>query len=462
MSFYSKFHSISWKFLALLIPAVTGAAAIALFIYAYTKQQSSEVSLLEKIDEIAQVHNLSVAYPLWTLDFDGLERSIQTIALHSEIECVEVLELNEARPFYWPEQCTRHADERIYRTDLAFEDHTIGQLNLYYTTGPFTEALKREILTGALFFFLLVSVAGIVAFAALQTIVGRPVQHLMSSIRKAEKEDSREPLSWSSQDELGSVITAYNNMLQQVDENTNELIAAREQAESAAYTKSRFLANMSHELRTPLNAVIGITEMLREEAEDENKDTEPFDRVARSGRHLLHLIDDILDFSKIEAGKIELAFEEVSLGDLLDEVVATTEPLAKKNGNRLILEYNHSPAQIFTDPLRLRQIVLNLLSNACKFTENGTVSLVVEADTGNGAEGVRFSIADTGIGISKAQSDNLFEDFSQADISTTRRYGGTGLGLAISQRLCKLLGGAIQLQSTVGKGSNFSFTLPVK
>jgi signal transduction histidine kinase len=110
----------------------------------------------------------------------------------------------------------------------------------------------------------------------------------------------------------------------------------------------------------------------------------------------------------------------------------------------------------------LRQIVLNLLSNACKFTENGTVSLVVEADTGSGAEGVRFSIADTGIGISKAQSDNLFEDFSQADISTTRRYGGTGLGLAISQRLCKLLGGAIQLQSTVGKGSNFSFTLPVK
>ncbi len=462
MNFYSKFQTISWKFLAFLIPAVTIAAAVVLFIYAYTKQRSSEEALVKKIVEIAEVHSQAVAYPLWTLDFDGLERSVRTIALHPEIQCVEVIESHEQLPFQWPEKCIVHDDEGKHSSQLAFEDQQVGELSLYYTTAPFTAALRREILSGALFFFLLVSVAGIVAFLALQTIVGRPVQQLMSSIRKAEKEDSREPIVWTSQDELGSVITAYNNMLYQVDENTNELIAAREQAESAAYTKSRFLANMSHELRTPLNAVIGITEMLREEAEDEEKDTEPFDRVARSGRHLLSLIDDILDFSKIEAGKIELAYEEVNLRELLDEVVATADPLAKTGGIALNLIYDNDPAHLYTDPLRLRQIVLNLLSNACKFTEQGSVSLTVESEASEQSNGVRFSVVDTGIGISKEQSENLFQDFSQADNSTTRRYGGTGLGLAISQRLCNLLGGQIELSSTVGKGSSFSFVLPVQ
>lgn len=458
----SKFQTISWKFLALLFPAVTLAAIVFLLLYAITKHQSLEVNLLNKIEEISKVHSLSVAHPLWTLDFEGLERSIQTIALHPEIECVEVLELSDQRSVHWPGKCARPANDKMLSTELVFESHNVGQLNLFYTSEPFIAALKREILTGALFFFLLVSVAGVVAFAALQTIVGRPVQRLMASIRRSEKEDHREPVNWSSQDELGSVIASYNNMMRQVEENTNELIAAREQAESAAYTKSRFLANMSHELRTPLNAVIGITEMLREEAEDEQNDTEPYDRVARSGRHLLRLIDDILDFSKIEAGKIELAYEEVNLRDLVEEVIATAEPLARNGGNLLKLEYDDKPPLLHTDPLRLRQIVLNLLSNACKFTEKGTVCLTVETDKGADCSGVRFTVVDSGIGITKEQSESLFEDFSQADISTTRRYGGTGLGLAISQRLCKLLGGEIELQSKVGEGSRFSFVLPIQ
>lgn len=458
----SRFQTISWKFLTLLIPAITLAAVVFLFIYAITKYKSSEENLIKKIEEISKVHSLSVAYPLWTLDFDGLERSIQTIALHPEIECVEVLESNEQRAFHWPEVCDQPVNEKKFSTELDFENHSVGKLILFYSSAPFTAALKREILIGALFFFLLVSVAGVVAFGALQAIVGRPVQRLIASISKAEKEDMGEPVKWTSQDELGRVITAYNDMLQKVDENTSELIAAREQAESAAYTKSRFLANMSHELRTPLNAVIGITEMLREEAEDENNDTEPYDRVARSSRHLLHLIDDILDFSKIEAGKIDLVLEEVNLREMLDEVIATAVPLAKDGGNLLKLEFDDKPPQLYTDPLRLRQIILNLLSNACKFTENGTVCLTVESDFTMDKAGVCFAVRDTGIGISKEQSDTLFEDFSQADISTTRRYGGTGLGLAISQRLCKLLGGDIELKSTVGKGSRFSFVLPVQ
>jgi len=460
MIFDSQFHGISWKFLAILVPAVTIAAIVFLLIYAFAKFESSEENLKDKIEEISQVHSLAVAHPLWTLDFDGLERSIQTIALHPEIVCVEVLEFSEQLSYYWPENCSQPDDDKVLQTELVFENHRVGKLNLFYTRAPFTAALKREVLIGALFFFLLVSVVAVVAFAALQLIVGRPVQRLITSIRNAELGGKREPVRWLSQDELGSVITAYNRMLQQVDENTNELIAAREQAESAAYTKSRFLANMSHELRTPLNAVIGITEMLREEAEDENEDTEPYDRVAGSGRHLLRLIDDILDFSKIEAGKLEITCEKVSLDDLLQEVMDTTQPLAAKRQNELKLVYTGEPAYIDTDPFRLRQIIFNLLSNACKFTENGVVSLIVREESFAEQNRVLFSVRDNGIGISKDQIDHLFEDFSQADISTTRQYGGTGLGLAISQRLCKLLGGQIKLESEFGVGSDFSFILP--
>lgn len=460
MRYFYNLRGISWKFLAILIPALALMAVLVIAIYAYTVVRKSEVSLVEKVEEIYQVHRQAVAYPLWTLDFDGVVRSIKTIALHPEISCVEVFELEELDRYHWPEECadTTTDASRFSRT-LEFAQNEVGQLNLFYTKAPMLAALKREIFIGVLFFLLLMIVAAMVAFFALQFIVGRPIHRLMASIRTAENEEIRKPVKWSSQDEMGSVITAYNQMIQQVDDNTNELISAREQAESAALTKSRFLANMSHELRTPLSAVIGISEMLREEAEDENKDTEPYDRVAGSGRHLLHVIDDILDFSKIEAGKTELKIEEVKLFDLLDEVMATIEPLAETRRNELTLEYNGSPHMLTTDPFRLRQILINLLSNACKFTEDGSVVLRVAAESATTDQKIRFSVTDTGIGISPEQCESLFQDFSQADTSTTREFGGSGLGLAISQGLCRLLGGEITIQSVIGEGSTFSFYL---
>ncbi|MBX2880909.1 MAG: hybrid sensor histidine kinase/response regulator, partial [Granulosicoccus sp.] len=265
----------------------------------------------------------------------------------------------------------------------------------------------------------------------------------------------------SSQDELGSVIDAYNRMTKQAETDTHNLILAREQAELAAETKTRFLANMSHELRTPLNAVIGITEMLREEAEDRQEDTEPHTRVAAAGRHLLGLIDNVLDFSKIEADKIELSPEPIELQSLLTDIIATTEPLALRNKNSLQLQTDDIPDLIYADSTRLRQIILNLLANACKFTENGSVVLKVERAPTENRNLIRFTVADTGIGISKEKCLSLFDEFSQADSSTTRQFGGTGLGLAISQRLCKLMKSRIEVDSHVGEGSAFSFVLPV-
>ena len=431
-----------------------------LILYLYVKVTAAEDNLIEKLESVYEAHSLAIAHPLWTLDDEGLGRSLETIVLHSEITCVEVFEEDFKERYQWPVNCVESSDKnKLMSKELFYDEHPVGKINLHYTGLPQREALTRDVLNGAVFFFLLVSVAGLVGYAALQYTVGRPLSRLMTSIKKAEQDNYLETVSWSSDDELGNVISAYNNMINQIDDNTRELVAARQQAETATYIKSRFLANMSHELRTPLNAVIGITEMLREEAEEQDIDTEPYDRVAMSGRHLLHLIDDILDFSKIEAGKVNISKEKIELAELLEGVCSTVQPMAHNGNNSLTLNYSGSPATIVSDPFRLRQILINLLSNACKFTKDGNITLEVFENQIMDKGGVCFSVRDTGIGISKEQRERLFSDFSQADISTTREYGGTGLGLAISQRLCQLLGGEISLESTVGVGSEFSFSL---
>ena len=230
----------------------------------------------------------------------------------------------------------------------------------------------------------------------------------------------------------------------------------------ATVAKSRFLANMSHELRTPLNAVIGITEMLVEDAEEFGQDgfIEPLNRIARAGKHLLELINEVLDLSKIEAGKLELHDEDVDIAILVGDLIGAAQPLATKNGNRLIVEGAKEAGTIRADQMRLRQIILNLLSNACKFTDKGTVSLAVSRDKGD--EQIEFKVADTGIGMTPEQIGKLFQEFSQADSSTTRKYGGTGLGLAITDRLCKMMGGGITVESEPGKGTTFTVTLPAQ
>ena len=241
-----------------------------------------------------------------------------------------------------------------------------------------------------------------------------------------------------------------------------ELRKAMEQAEEATRSKSQFLANMSHELRTPLNAVIGITEMLEEDAEDlgQNDFIEPLQRIRGAGNHLLHLINEILDLSKIEAGRLELHFEDIDLKPLIDELAMTAAPLADKNGNQLEIRCPDDIGRMHTDVTRLRQVMLNLLSNACKFTDHGHVSLDVASEGEGDEETLTFAITDSGIGMTPEQVAKLFQEFSQADSSTTRKYGGTGLGLAISRRLCRLMGGDVTVTSTAGKGSTFVVRLP--
>jgi adenylate cyclase len=240
------------------------------------------------------------------------------------------------------------------------------------------------------------------------------------------------------------------------------LTAARDQAEAMSRTKSSFLANMSHELRTPLNAIIGLTDMMVSNAPrfGTEKAAEPLRRVRRAGEHLLDLINQVLDLSKIEAGKLDLNLETVKIPRLIDEVVGTARGLAEQNKNRLIVECPPDIAPLLVDPLRLRQILLNLLGNACKFTKGGEVSLRVSPHSIEGREWVDFAVADTGIGMTPEQMNKLFEEFVQADQTTARNYGGTGLGLAITRKLCRMMGGDTLVTSEIGKGSTFVARLP--
>ena len=253
---------------------------------------------------------------------------------------------------------------------------------------------------------------------------------------------------------------------------------ALEAAESANRAKSTFLANMSHELRTPLNAIIGYSEMLKEEAEELGscESVPDLEKICSAGKHLLSLIDDILDISKIEAGRMDLYLETFDIHTLIESAVATATPLVEKNGNTLEVYCPDNLDTMHADMTKVRQVLLNLLSNAAKFTQNGKIAIGVERIKNeqlkmknqeessqiliSNSEFLSFRVADTGIGMTQEQLQRVFQPFTQADASTTREYGGTGLGLAISQRFCQMMGGSIEVSSSLGAGTTFTVLLP--
>lgn len=256
-------------------------------------------------------------------------------------------------------------------------------------------------------------------------------------------------------------LRQLNDQLEElVKERTAELSRARDEAVEANQIKSQFLANMSHELRTPLNAIIGYSEMLKEEAEEMNEQSfaDDLGKIHQAGKHLLMLINDILDLSKVEAGKMDLYLEICDIPTMMRDVVTTVTPLVEANGNRLEVDYLQGEME--TDITKLRQILFNLLSNASKFTKDGTISIRVDHEVRQGTPGIVFQVKDTGIGMNQEQIKHLFQAFKQADSSTTRKYGGTGLGLAISQKLCRIMGGDIFVDSEHGQGSTFTVWLP--
>ncbi|MDF5711354.1 MAG: ATP-binding protein [Nostoc sp. S4] len=314
-----------------------------------------------------------------------------------------------------------------------------------------------------------VAIAAIIAWRTSRAIA-EPVivvTQVAEQVARKSNFDLRAPIT--TEDEIGLLAKSLNRLIEGVSERTKELQQAKELAEAASKAKSIFLANVSHELRTPLNAVIGLSQLLEDDATDLGLSPDfitDLETINSAGKHLLHLINEILDLSKIEAGKMTLYPETFEIATLIHNVVLTVKPTIEKNANVLEVDLDEQLGTMYADQTRMRQVLLNLLSNAGKFTTNGKVTLTVkrekddlklEAPLGS----ITFTVSDTGIGMSHRQQQQLFQPFTQGDTSTTKRYGGTGLGLAISRHFCQMMGGEIIVNSQPGVGSTFTICLPM-
>ena len=376
--------------------------------------------------------------------------------------------------------------------DVTLNGERLGTLFLQSDLRQWSERAKRY--ANILIIFVLVS--GLFAFfvsSKLQGLISRPILHLEDTMRMVSANKNygvRAVKSYG--DEIGRLIDGFNTMLSEIQQrdtalrSTNgelktrtqeleeeishrkqtqeELLNAKHAAEEANRAKSTFLANMSHELRTPLNAIIGYSEMLEEETRDSGKveNVQDLKKIQAAGKHLLSLINDVLDLSKIEAGKMGLHLETFDVAQVIEEMVTTLQPAAAKNANSIHVHLAENVSVIKADITKVRQILFNLLSNACKFTDHGTVIVDVDQIKVDKRDWIQFRVSDTGIGISAKQKENLFQEFAQADASIARKYGGTGLGLAITHRFVQLMKGRISVESEPGRGAIFTVQLPAQ
>lgn len=431
---------------------------------------------------------------LFTAEYDELQPYIEEVVNAPGVRRVLLLN-NHGRVVVSSEVADVGKDSKNFITDennfwriekISNASGELGKLAINFSHNDLVQANIRAVDIG-----ISTALAGMIIIAVIGVIIGHLLTRRLTALNDAAQRIANGDLTViahvTGKDEVSRLAQSFNQMAYNVKnyvdelqhsqvelrkahdnlehrilERTAELAVARDQSMQANRIKSAFLANMSHELRTPLNAIIGYTEVLLEEI-DHRADKLLLDDVTKiknSGRHLLSLINDILDISKIESGKITLDLTEVNVINIIHEVASNIEPLSQLNNNRLNIIHSEDAGSMYVDKVKLLQILINILGNAVKFTRNGEIRFEIHREKVHGVNSIVFDIKDTGIGIKGEHLQRIFEEFSQAEPSTTRRYGGTGLGLAISKRYCELMGGFISVTSKEGEGSTFRVSLP--
>jgi len=488
-----RFRSVSARFNYALAGVITLTVLLFASIAIFSDVSESSRDLDKRLNHMLKVATTSLSTPLWNLDFNVVSDLVDALFLDEHMAYVGVFDGERVI-----KERTRDPDRGFayfkgspqfvtQSSDLFIGQNKIGTVHLAMSREKVRKELIANISNIVGLMLLMIVAILVTSIGITRRYISRPLLGLQKSAALIARGDLEASIENRSRDEIGALaqdlrsmrdsikhlfealqtsnskLEEYSTTLEQkVEERTLELSRAMSEAEAANRTKSQFLANMSHELRTPLNAIIGYSEMLQEEVEDLGSEqlTPDLQKIQAAGTHLLGLINDMLDLSKIEAGRMEPFLETFDVDTMIKDVGATIRPLVEENGNTLVVDIEGRLGSMRSDLTKLRQSLFNLLSNACKFTKRGAVTLSAVRETVEGRDWYTFRVMDTGIGMTAEQITKVFQPFSQADATTTREYGGTGLGLAITERFCHLLGGHIEVESRPGQGSTFTMRLP--
>ncbi len=463
------------KFILTLIPPLVFCYILFSVVMGALIYLDSREAVAQRMEDLAVMQSRALANSLWHLDFNFIRQHIPSLLLYPGVVGVKVEESNGDFEASVGNSYDRDCDGCVLLVSSITHKTMdgsipIGRLNIIYKQEGIMKALAENLLRDSSLMLLLLLAVVMSVILATRRIIDAPLNKMLDAIREGRSIESPKTSGSPPAEEFNELMRAYNTLLsdfksneERLGETVRELALAKDSADEASKAKSSFLASMSHEIRTPLNAILGVTDLLAE-AQLSNKQ-QHYVRICNSaGQGLLDIINDILDISKIEAGKIELEKVEFDLEETVSKVCKALAISADEKGLELCCRIAPDcPGTVVGDPLRLRQVLMNLVGNGVKFTEYGEVLLEVslcgeeEKVQGRG-QCLRFMVKDTGIGIQETKMERIFERFSQADSSTTRRFGGTGLGLSISRHLVSLMGGRVWLESRERKGSSFYFT----